>query len=234
MDNRIKRRDQRGLNRSSVAAFLDKQGIYLVMFVCLAVIGIAAYFTLGGGRQQAKGIAPTPSTKQAGQILTPVPATPQPTTTPLPRTATPAITPKPAVVVAQKGILPVSGTVLRAFSMTDPVYFETLNAWMIHNGVDLACPEGTGVKASLDGTVKSVTNDPDTGYTIVLSHANKTETVYGNLAAPEGIEVGRKVKQGDVIGSVGKSAQNVIGDPPHLHFAYLVNGKYQDPLKHCK
>jgi murein DD-endopeptidase MepM/ murein hydrolase activator NlpD len=235
MDQRIKRRDKRRIGRSPVAAFLDKQGMYLVMFVCLAVIGIAAYFTLGDTEQPQARVTPSPPQQQVGQIITPPPATPTvtPKPTPVP-TPTPSPTEKPVAAPAQKAILPLQGTVIREFSTTAPVYFETLNAWMIHNAVDLAAAEGSGVKAALDGTVKSVKNDPETGYTIVLSHAGKIETVYGNLAAPEGVEVGQLFAQGDVIGAVGRSAQNVIDDPPHLHFAYIINGKFHDPLKYCK
>ena len=48
MDNRNFRRNDRGpiRQRSQLAAFMDKNGIYLVMLVCLALIGVTAYFTL--------------------------------------------------------------------------------------------------------------------------------------------------------------------------------------------
>ncbi len=232
MDNRIKRRDKRMMGRSPVAAFLDKQGIYLVMLACLAIIGIAAYFTLGGN-QQAKTPVPTPSQQQAGAILTPKPTqTLQPVATP---NATPtATTAKPAMAVTQKAILPVQGEVLRKFSLTDPVYFETINAWITHNGVDIKCAEGTAVKAALDGTVSSVKNDPETGYTIVLKSANNVVTVYGNLAAVDNIKVGQAFKQGEVLGAAGRSAQNALNDPAHVHFGYLLNGKYKDPIAQCK
>ena len=231
MDNRIKRRDKRMMGRSPVAVFLDKQGIYLVMLACLAIIGIAAYFTLGGN-QQAKTPNPSASQQQVGAVITPNPIqTEKPTATPA---STATATAKPAMAPTQKAALPVQGEVLRKFSLTDPVYFETLNAWMIHTGVDLKCAEGTSVKASLDGTVESVKNDPETGYTIVLKSANNIKTIYGNLTEPKNIKVGQAFKQGDVIGTVGKSAQNVINDPPHLHFAFMINGKYKDPLVQCK
>jgi murein DD-endopeptidase MepM/ murein hydrolase activator NlpD len=228
MDNRIKRRD-RVIGKSHLAAFLDKQGIYLVMLACLAIIGIAAYFTLGGNLE-AQGPTPAPTQKQANAVLTPSPqVTIQPSLTP----AQPA-SEKPAMAQPQKAILPVKGEILRAFSPVDPVYYATINAWMIHTGVDISCAEGTAVKAALDGTVESVKNDPATGYTIVIKSAGSVKTVYGNLAVPENIKVGQAVKQGDVIGAVGKSEQDVINDPPHLHFACMVGGKYKDPVAFCK
>ncbi len=239
MDKRIKRRDRRMMGRSPIAAFLDKQGIYLVMFVCLAIIGIAAYFTLGGNDEKAQTPSPSPAQEQqAGQVLTPSPdvQTPKPTlAAPAPTpTINPTPTEKAVAAVVQEPMLPISGDILRTFSPSDPVYFETLNAWMIHNGVDIKGELGAGVKAALDGKVKSVKNDPDTGYTIVLSHDKGIETVYGNLAAPEGIKVGQSIRQGEVIGAVGQSAQNVIADPSHVHFAYRVNGKYKDPIEQCQ
>lgn len=229
MDNRIKRRDKRMMGKSPIMAFLDKHGIYLVMLGCLAVIGIAAYFTLGGN-ERAKTTEPSPSQQQANAVVTP--ATPQPTASMQP--ATPTASAKPAMAVSQKPILPVQGDVLRKFSLTDPVYYGTVNAWMIHTGVDIQCAQGTAVKASLDGTVESVKNDPATGYTIVIKSSGNIQTVYGNLAAPENIKVGQAIKQGEVIGAVGKSEQDVIADPAHLHFAFLINGKYKDPIAQCK
>jgi murein DD-endopeptidase MepM/ murein hydrolase activator NlpD len=226
LDNRIKRRDTKGFSKSRFTAFLDKQGIYLVMLACLAIIGIAAYFTLGGNLQ-AQGPTPAPSQKQANAVLTPLPTG---TTSPAATSAgTPTSTAKPVIAQGQKAVLPVKGEILRAFSPTDPVYYATINAWMIHTGVDISCSEGSSVKASLDGTVESVKNDPATGYTIVIKSSGNVQTVYGNLSAPQNIKVGQAVKQGDTIGTVGRSEQDVIGDPPHLHFAYLISGKFKDP-----
>ena len=241
MDNRNFNRRDRRVGQSSIAAFMEGKGIYLIVFACLAVIGVTAYFTLGSGQKKAQAPTPTPDNAQVGQVQAPslqeeidrlqaqTTPTPVPTLSP-----TPTPTPKPVVKETVKALLPVKGEVLREFSADKPVFFPTLNTWMVHKGVDLKADEGTQVLAALDGTVESVSNDPETGYTVVISHSKSLKTVYGNLAAPESIQKGQAVKQGDVIGTVGKSMQSELEDAPHVHFAYLENGKAKDPVKACQ
>ena len=69
MDNRNFRRNDRGpiRQRSQLAAFMDKNGIYLVMLVCLALIGVTAYFTLGSSGDTAAQPTPTASAQAANQ-----------------------------------------------------------------------------------------------------------------------------------------------------------------------
>ena len=243
LDNRNYHRRDRRVGQSSIAAFMEGKGIYFVVFTCLAVIGITAYLTLGGAQKKAQAPTPTPDNAQVGQVQAPslqeeidrlqAQATPTPVPTPTPApTATP--TPAPVVKETVKALLPVKGEVLREFSADQPVFFPTLNTWMVHKGVDLKAEEGTQVLAALDGTVESVSNDPETGYTVVISHSKTLQTVYGNLAAPENIQKGPAVKQGDVIGVVGKSMQSELEDAPHVHFAYLENGNAKDPMEVCQ
>ena len=94
--------------------------------------------------------------------------------------------------------------------------------------------EGTDVVAMMDGTVESVENNAETGYTIVIKHANEVKSTYGNLQAPESIEKGQQVKKGDVIGKVGKSANNTANDPAHLHFGVSVKGVAKDPIAYVE
>lgn len=251
MDNRNFKRNDRGpvRQRSAMAAFIDKNGIYLVMLVCLALIGVTAYFTLGTNDDQAAQPTPTASQQSAAanqnngatlqdemdrlqQIAN---ATPTPTTaTPAP-TAQPTATPKAQQTVnTVKPVQPVKGEILRPYSDKDPVYFQTLNAWMIHKATDIQADEGAAVVAMLDGTVESVTNDAETGYTIVIKHAGDVKSTYGNLQAPESIKKGQEVKQGETIGAVGKSANNTASDPAHLHFAVSVKGVAKDPMTYLQ
>ena len=100
----------------------------------------------------------------------------------------------------------------------------------IHLGVDFWCKENTKVLAVLDGEIHSFKNNlnhGDYGPTIIIRHKIKSETffsLYGHLSL-ESISIikkGDKIKQGDVIGSLGDSTVN--GDyAPHLHFQLIRN-----------
>lgn len=131
-------------------------------------------------------------------------------------------------------IMPVEGDILREFAQDNLVYSATLDEWITHNGIDIASEKTTVVKASAEGTVKSIKNDPRYGLTVVIEHVNGFETVYSNLLTAEFIEEGEQVKQGQTIGTVGNTSTFEISDESHLHFEILKDGEYVDPELYIK
>jgi hypothetical protein len=72
---------------------------------------------------------------------------------------------------------------------------------------------------------------PEGGYGkyIRIKHANGYETAYGHMSAfAKGMEIGKKVRQGQVIGFVGSTGQST---GPHVHYEILVNGRFVDPMR---
>lgn len=103
-----------------------------------------------------------------------------------------------------------------------------LNRIRAHKGVDYAAPIGTPVKASGQGKVAFIGHKGGYGKAIVLQHGAKYSTLYGHLSDfKEGLAVGTKVKQGEVIGYVGQTG---LATGPHLHYEFRVNGVHRDPL----
>jgi murein DD-endopeptidase MepM/ murein hydrolase activator NlpD len=97
-----------------------------------------------------------------------------------------------------------------------------------HQGVDLAAPIGTRIKASGDAIVDFVGQKGGYGNVIVLKHENGVSTVYGHLSNfSEGLHKGEKVAQGNVIGFVGMTG---LTTGPHLHYEFMVNGVHRDPM----
>ncbi len=97
-----------------------------------------------------------------------------------------------------------------------------------HQGVDLAAPTGTRVKASGEAVVDFVGQKGGYGNVIVLKHENGVSTVYGHLSRfADGLHRGEKVAQGDVIGFVGMTG---LATGPHLHYEFMVNGEHRDPM----
>lgn len=86
---------------------------------------------------------------------------------------------------------------------------------VFHTGIDYACPEGTDILASADGTVMFAGWDR-TGYgnCVIIRHDEKHATLYAHLKAVL-VKTGQAVKQSDVIALSG-STGNSTG--PHLHF----------------
>ena len=130
--------------------------------------------------------------------------------------------------------MPVEGDILREYAKDSLVYSTTLDEWITHTGIDIAAEKTTVVKASAEGTVKSIKNDPRYGLTVVIEHANGFSSVYSNLLTAEFVEEGEQVKQGQTIGTVGNTATFEIADESHLHFEILKDSNSVDPELYLK
>lgn len=129
---------------------------------------------------------------------------------------------------------PVEGEVTTNFAKDTLIYSNTLQEWVTHNGIDIKADKTTIVKASEEGTIKSIKNDPRFGITVVIEHVNGYSTVYANLLTAEFVKEAEQVKQGQTIGTVGNTATFEIADEPHLHFEILKDNEYVDPNLYLK
>ncbi len=129
---------------------------------------------------------------------------------------------------------PVDGEKIKDYSSDNLVYSATLDEWTTHLGIDYKSEKTDIVKASADGKIKSIKNDPRYGLTVVIEHANGFESVYSNLLTAEFITVGEEVKQGQTIATVGNTARFEIADETHLHFEIKQNGENVDPNIYLK
>ncbi len=127
---------------------------------------------------------------------------------------------------------PCSGTLLLEFSVDMPVYSETLDDWRAHNGIDIAAPLGTEVKAVADGIISDKYEDFRYGYTVVTDHENGIRTVYSNLSELDTAVIGAQVKKGDVISSVGDTTLFETVADTHVHLEMMLDGEYVNPLNY--
>lgn len=129
-------------------------------------------------------------------------------------------------------LCPVSGTVSQKHVLDELIYSSSMNDWRTHAGMDIATSLGETVTAAADGTVKEIWEDAMMGNCLSIEHEGGVLTVYKNLAPTlaEGMEVGKAVKSGDAVGTVGETALSELADEPHLHFEMTVDGKPVNPL----
>ena len=132
--------------------------------------------------------------------------------------------PRPAVILASKiigvhvaeaakatprasvhgGVRMVSGRVTSGFG----------GRWgSFHQGLDIAAPIGTPIRAPLAGTVISSGPASGFGLWVRLRHADGTITVYGHINRSL-VKIGQKVSAGQEIAEVGNRGQ---ATGPHLH-----------------
>jgi len=99
----------------------------------------------------------------------------------------------------------------------------------MHTGVDWATPYGTPIFASGNGVVEKVGWEGGYGKYVRLKHNNGYETAYGHMSAfAKGMEPGKRVRQGQVIGFVGSTGMSTGA---HVHYEILVNGRFVDPMR---
>ena len=99
----------------------------------------------------------------------------------------------------------------------------------MHEGIDLAVPEGTPVKAAECGTVAYVSeNAGGYGKFIRIDHGYGVETAYAHLSDIR-VTSGQQVAKGTVIALSGNTGRST---GPHLHFEITQDGNPIDPLKH--
>lgn len=99
----------------------------------------------------------------------------------------------------------------------------------MHTGVDWASPYGTPIFSAGNGVVEKAEWEGGYGKYIRIKHNNGYETAYGHLSAfAKGIEPGKRVRQGQVIGFVGSTGRSTGA---HVHYEILVNGRFVDPMR---
>ncbi|MFQ5745992.1 MAG: M23 family metallopeptidase [Gemmatimonadota bacterium] len=106
-------------------------------------------------------------------------------------------------------------------------YHPILRRRRPHLGTDYGAPRGAPVVATGDGTVTRAGRWGTYGRMVEIRHAGGIRTRYAHLSSiPSSIRVGRRVKQGQVIGRVGATG---LATAPHLHYEFLVNGAQRNP-----
>ena len=93
----------------------------------------------------------------------------------------------------------------------------------MHKGTDFAARQGTPIMASGSGTIILAKWCGGGGNCIKIKHNSTYQTIYAHMKNfAKGMKVGKKVKQGQVIGYVGSTGMST---GPHLHYEVIVNGK---------
>lgn len=113
---------------------------------------------------------------------------------------------------------PISGNVSQSFNSENK-----------HFAIDVVAKVGTPVKAAADGTVIFSEWTTETGYVIILKHANNFISVYkhnGTLLKQQG----DLVQSGEAIASIGSSGELTTG--PHLHFELWSDGYAVNPANY--
>ena len=123
-------------------------------------------------------------------------------------------------------VTPVAGSVSSPFGYRMHPIFKY---WGLHDGIDYAAGCGQPLRAGTDGVVTSKYYSDVYGYRLFVdvgAAGGKGITLVYNHAAGYSVDIGDRLRRGQVIGSVGNSGWST---GCHLHFTVLANGKPVDP-----
>ena len=208
------------------------KGYYIALILCAAAIGITGYlYSKNANKPEEVTIQETMGNAQVLETQEediPVIAT-QPVTQGTPQ-ETPTQAPTQATVPQTiRTASPIEGNEVAAYSMDCLSYNQTTRDWRVHNGVDIAAPEGTQVLAAAEGTVYAAYEDDTMGFTVVIRHDGGYTTKYSSLKEELAVKPGDAVTMGQTIGYAGDTAliETVMGS--HVHFSVTYQDQPMDP-----
>ena len=90
-----------------------------------------------------------------------------------------------------------------------------------HEGVDIAQPKGTPIRAASAGTIHRKAHQAKAGYYVTINHGNNIYTQYHHMTGPSPLRLNAHVQPGQTIGYVGITGN---ADGYHLHFEVMAGG----------
>ena len=230
-------------------AFFSGKGFYIVLFLCVAVIGVSAYYLFTENRgnvEEASGAnsgyeevaqpnnddpeMAVPPEMEEETVIAEDEAEDDTLEKATDEEETGSWTEQQAeTAVTAQYIWPLEGEVDMPYSVTALIYNKKLGDWRTHDGIDIAAPLGTQVLAVCAGQVEKVYTDDMGGMTVIIEHAGGLKSVYSNLAAIPTVYEGDNIMTGEIIGAVGATAPGETKDNPHLCFKMTLDGQSVNP-----
>ena len=121
---------------------------------------------------------------------------------------------------------------LKSYTITSPFGMRThpiSGKWKMHEGVDMAAPQGTPIYAAKNGKVtRTAYQEGGAGYYVSINHGDGFASIYMHMTHYI-VSPGQYVSAGQVIGYVGSTGGST---GPHLHFGISYKGTYVNPMNY--
>ena len=126
-----------------------------------------------------------------------------------------------------------TGSKLAMWPLSGPITSPFGPRWGgFHNGIDIAAPKYTAIRAASLGKVVTVGRPylayGDTAVVVIIAHGSNFSTLYGHLDDSRWpiVRVGQVVSAGQIIAYVGMTG---FTTGPHLHFMTIMDGRAVNP-----
>lgn len=224
--------------QSKLEQFLAGKGFYIVLALCIVVIGISVWSIQNHSLSKSIDIEPDISLEEHADEDT-APVMSQPTPAPVIEeidtenaVETGVYSEGEEYPETKTWVRPVEGEVGREYSIDALKYDVTMDDWRTHEGLDITAAQGSAVGAMSDGEVLSVENDELYGTTVTIDHGDGVTAVYSNLEDTPPVSAGDSVKAGDTVGAVGRTAICETNQPAHVHIEVFKDGGSVDPANY--
>ena len=213
---------------SKVAKFIAGKGFYVVLAICMAVIGVAAYSALEKSE-------PEPFIEE-GQFEENnddfiIPSMPDEEDFTFSDDADAPVSEATDVTEETNPpvfVMPIEGNILKPFSEDTLTYSATYKDMRIHTGVDIESTVANVIVSAFSGTVIGVDENTNFGTVITIDHGDGIVLSYCGVKNVT-VKSGDRVEAEEIIGEIG-TVLNESADKPHLHLELMVEGQYKDPL----
>ncbi len=137
------------------------------------------------------------------------------------------------ILYEQAVYMPINGEIINEFSNGELVK-TSAGVWRTHDGIDIKADIGTEVKAMTKGTVNEVYADSLWGNCVVVDHGDGITGYYFGLEPQMNVTAGDEILAGQVIGTVGNTADIESDMEPHLHFGLKYGNEWIDPVSYIE
>ena len=126
-------------------------------------------------------------------------------------------------------MMPVEGKILKKHSDKELQFSSTYGDMRIHKGIDIESKIGTAISACSDGIIESIEVNTNLGTIVTIDHKNGITVKYAGIENLK-FDEGDTVKVGEIIGTVGTVPAECM-DKEHLHLEVFKNGESVEPLE---
>lgn len=130
-----------------------------------------------------------------------------------------------ARLAATPTVLPVPGRITAGYGYRKSPF---TGAREFHEGLDIAAPYGTPIRATADGVVAFAGPLAAYGNVVFLDHGQGFATFYGHTSTNR-VREGQRVHRGDILAYVGTTGRTT---GPHVHYEVHVRGVLANPLRY--
>ena len=224
----------------SSSKFSGNAAFYIIIAVCLLIIGGASWFALSNYNKSVADNTDKSNMNSKGSAINEeeykdktssyTQSTPS-ADLPYANEVSQSVSDEPYSPETENKVtvftMPVEGEILKTYSTNELQFSATYDDMRLHTGIDISCEDGTAVSACSDGTVISVEESANFGPTVTIEHGNGITVKYSALKDIT-VKPNQKVTAGDIIGKI-TTVPCECADQSHLHLEVLLIGTLSDP-----